>query len=130
MPRKRRRRAARGPKGIGGARVMRISATRTTRAHRRAPAIRSNPHDRLNEVQERVYGGRTGLGPLLEAVATDAPVVGAHVERFGRTAFHDAYINAPIRQRSALKDGGDRRPRSLSEAFALVLGHRQGLLFF
>jgi hypothetical protein len=68
------------------------------------------PRDRLYEVQERVYGGRTGLGPIREAVATHAPVVVPHVDRFGRAAFHDGYVDAPTRQRAALKDGGDRRP--------------------
>jgi hypothetical protein len=65
---------------------------------------------RLYEVQERVYGGRTGLGPVREAVATLAPVVGRRVDRFGRAAFHDVYVNASARQRAALEDGGDRRP--------------------
>lgn len=67
--------------------------------------------DRLYEVQERVYGGRTGLGPVREAVATPAPVVGPRVDRFRRAAFHDVYVDASTRQRAALEDGGDRRPR-------------------
>lgn len=66
--------------------------------------------DRLYEVQERVYGGRIGLGLVREAVATRAPVVGPHVDRFGRAAFHDLYVDASTRQRAALEDGGDRRP--------------------
>ena len=66
--------------------------------------------DRLYEVQERVYGGRTGLGPVREAVATRAPVVGPRVDRFGRAAFHDVHVDASTRQRAALEDGRDRRP--------------------
>jgi hypothetical protein len=66
--------------------------------------------ERLYEVQERVYGGRTGLAPVREAVPTPARVVGRHVDRFWRAAFHDVYVDAPACQRAALEDGGDRRP--------------------
>jgi hypothetical protein len=66
--------------------------------------------ERLYEVQERVYGGRTGLAPVREAVPTPARVVGRHVDRFWRAAFHDVYVDAPACQRAALENGGDRWP--------------------
>ena len=65
--------------------------------------------ERLYEVQECVYGGRAGLAPVREAVPRHAPVVGRHVDRFWRAAFHDVYVDAPAGQRAALEDGGDRR---------------------
>jgi hypothetical protein len=89
-------------------------------AARPAPSPRRHPrHDGmasrrgpgyLYAVQERVCRGRAGLDPVGEAVATATSVVGPHVDRLGRAAFDDVYVDAPTRQRAALEHGGDRRP--------------------
>jgi hypothetical protein len=73
------------------------------------PTAEPERPDQLHEVQERVYGGRTGLGPVREAVPTPAPIVGRHVDRFWRAAFYDVYVDALACQRTAFEDGGDRR---------------------
>jgi hypothetical protein len=67
--------------------------------------------DRLYRVQRCVCGRRTALDPVCEAVATSGPIVGLHVDRFGRATFHHLDVDATPRQRAALKDGTDRRPR-------------------
>jgi hypothetical protein len=82
--------------------------THTTPCKTQMPLIRHA--DRLHAVQERVLRRRTDLDPIREAVTAPAPVVGPQIDRLGRAAFHDVYVDAPTRQRTALEHGGDRRP--------------------
>jgi len=58
----------------------------------------------LDDVQEGVHGGRTGLRPLCEAIAAGASVVGGHVERLRRAALDELRLDSPAGQGSALEE--------------------------
>lgn len=66
--------------------------------------------ERLNAVEERVLRGRAALGPLCEAVATRAFVVGLHIDRARRAALDDLSLNACSPQRTVGQCSGDGRP--------------------
>src|SRR4051794_31423952 len=64
----------------------------------------------LREVEEGVHRGWTALGPLPEAVAVRAAVVGGHIERARRAALDDLCLDPTAPQRPVDQRGGDGRP--------------------
>src|SRR5439155_23056195 len=88
------------------------ACSRATRYVRRSGQA---PDGQLDAVQERVHRRRTTLGPVREAVAAPAPVVGRQVDGLWRATLDHLGLDAPAFQRAVDERRCDRRP-GLSEA--------------
>jgi hypothetical protein len=76
---------------------------------RSAAAETTATREGLHAVEERVRRGRTALGPLREAVAARAAVVGRDIDRARRAALDDLGLDASALQWAVVQPGRDGR---------------------